>query len=479
MILLVLFVALILLSTLATVTLSQRRYFSAYDRLISVGARINALQEWISSGSRSLENLVRSQDSRYIKDMVESISLALTELRAVGDAMRSGEDTALYFQVLEGMLSYALRDAPDALTRIEDSEIRFAQMQYYRMWSLQATQVAQELTGAWQRHTVRAHAALREEAVRLLRLLGTLVLVSVSIVVTVAFLGAKRIYRPLVSIAGFAEALANHEWDTPELSSSRDPELDRVIRSLNRMRVELVSYLETMRIRGEEAERDQLWARTQLLALQAQLNPHFLFNALETVRRTIGGGYSVEAQKMLESVSRILRYALDTPGSLVPVSKEIGIVHDYVAVQKARFGETIKITVASRIEEDYLVPPFSVQALVENAVDHGLKAKPGSKEVIVELTQSDGMVCIVVRDDGVGMSAERLENLRTQLANDTNLQRNQIGLANLYLRLKRLFGSEFSFSIQSKLGAGTEVSIRMRAIFSGEHYGTNRTDRRG
>jgi sensor histidine kinase YesM len=462
--LLVLFVAAILLSMLVTMAVRQRRYFSAYDRLISVGARINSVQEELSAASQSLENLVRSQDPSFVDEMIGSLSDSLAALRTVENAMRSGEETALYYRVLDGMVSYALEDAPDALTVEEEPEARFAEVQYYRMWSLQATQIAQELTTAWQRHTVRVHSELRDQATRLLQLLGVLVLLSVLIVVVVALLGAKRIYRPLVSIAGFAESLANHQWDTPELSSSRDPELGRVIRSLNRMRIEIVSHLETMRIRGEAAEREQLWARTQLLALQAQLKPHFLFNALETVRRTISSGDASTAREMLESLSRILRYVLETPGSLVPFSQEMGIVRDYVAVQKARFGERILVNVSNTIEDDYLVPPFSVQVLVENAIDHGLKEQQGTKKVEIDIGKTDEMISITVRDNGAGMSTERLETLRAQLASDTDLQTSRIGLANLYLRLKRLFGPEFSFGIDSKAGQGTEVTIRMRAM---------------
>ncbi|HZK52478.1 MAG TPA: histidine kinase, partial [Actinomycetota bacterium] len=205
-----------------------------------------------------------------------------------------------------------------------------------------------------------------------------------------------------------------------------------------------------------QAHREAQIAETAKLdALRAQINPHFLFNTLNTISMKARTDPE-EARRLLVRLSDFLRYAMKYSGHAAPFSEEYFFVRTYLFLEKARFGDRLKV----RYDVDpqclsLPVPVLTIQPLVENAVKHGIaqQADGGLVELRARLEPIGGVLRIKVIDNGSGIDPERLSSLMTMNGGEIS------ALANIYERLTRLYGGRASFDISSTPGKGTSVSL--------------------
>ena len=205
-----------------------------------------------------------------------------------------------------------------------------------------------------------------------------------------------------------------------------------------------------------QAHREAQIAETAKLdALRAQINPHFLFNTLNTISMKARTDPE-EARRLLVRLSDFLRYAMKYTGHAAPFGEEYFFVRTYLFLEKARFGDRLKV----RYDVDpqclsFPIPVLTIQPLVENAVKHGIaqQADGGLVELRVRLEPIGGVLRIKVIDNGLGIEPERLSSLMTMNGGEIS------ALANIYERLTRLYGGRASFDISSTPGKGTSVSL--------------------
>ncbi|MGB9814003.1 MAG: LytS/YhcK type 5TM receptor domain-containing protein [Thermovenabulum sp.] len=197
----------------------------------------------------------------------------------------------------------------------------------------------------------------------------------------------------------------------------------------------------------------KLLAKAELRALQSQINPHFLFNALNTII-SICRRDPEQARILLIHLGEFFRKSLSANKELVPLEQEIEHVKAYLAIEQARFSERLKVVFEIEPGTNIMVPPLILQPLVENAVKHGLLPKKDGGRVVVKAKNVKGGVEITVADDGVGMDEEMVENILSQ-----KIARENIGLYNVNKRLESLYGHESRLKISSKPMLGTVVKF--------------------
>ena len=204
-------------------------------------------------------------------------------------------------------------------------------------------------------------------------------------------------------------------------------------------------------------EQARLLEKAELKALQAQINPHFLFNAISTISsycRT----KPEQARNLLIHLGDYFRKNLNVIKDYVSLHDEIEHIKSYVAVEQARFGD--RITIQYDITHmKCKIPPLTVQPLVENAIKHGLLAKPGGGVIRISASCNKNEVKVIVEDNGVGMSEEKCKNL---FKNES--MKNGIALININNRLKNAYGEAYGLEIKSALGEGTKVYLRIPLI---------------
>ena len=216
------------------------------------------------------------------------------------------------------------------------------------------------------------------------------------------------------------------------------------LEDMRRLGAAIVEQVE--RFRAEELKR--LVSQAELRALQAQINPHFLFNALNTLYGTIDRR-SPQARRMVLNLAEIFRYFLQGDRTVIPLSEELRIVEAYLEIEALRLGDRLQSEViVSESAHATLIPILSMQPLVENAVKHGIAAKPGYGRLCVRAEKVPAGLRITVQDTGVG-----LERSRAQSQTGTGL-----GLENVRRRLELCYGSAAALEIQSS-GSGTTVTF--------------------
>ncbi len=199
-----------------------------------------------------------------------------------------------------------------------------------------------------------------------------------------------------------------------------------------------------------EARWQHLLTESQLKALRAQVNPHFLFNTLNTIADLISSEPE-KAEAMTERLATVFRYVLArTEGNLIAVSEEFEFLRTYLEIEQARFGDRLRVemTVDPRIAA-MLIPPLILQPLVENAIKHGLASKLTGGTLRICATDEGERLRLTVEDDGEGWRGQRLHS---------HIQ-GGVGLKNVTERLQTLYGARASLVVQSAAGEGTQITV--------------------
>ncbi len=207
-----------------------------------------------------------------------------------------------------------------------------------------------------------------------------------------------------------------------------------------------------LEIRARRA--DELAATAQLEALRAQINPHFLFNSLNSIAQLISTD-PVRAEECVERLSEIFRYLLSSADrAFVTLADELDITDGYLDIERARFGDQLDVEVdVEPRARGWIVPTLIVQPLVENAVRHGLSRKIGGGRISIRARVENRELVVDIADTGVGMATNGTPDAAS----------NGVGLRNVRERLTHLYGASYRPSISSRAGEGTHVRLRVPA----------------
>lgn len=207
----------------------------------------------------------------------------------------------------------------------------------------------------------------------------------------------------------------------------------------------------------------ELAAKAELKALRAQINPHFLFNALNTIV-SLCRTNPEEARGLIIELSDFFRRSLKTSRDFVTLKEELDHVDSYLTLEKARFGP--RLTIVKNVDDEVLnslIPTFTIQPLVENAVKHGLLAKEEGGTVCITARRSGGNIAIAIADDGAGIPRAILKQvLVSGFGKGAG-----VGLSNVNERLKNIYGPKHSLDIDSEEGQGTTVRLIIPAAVRG------------
>lgn len=215
----------------------------------------------------------------------------------------------------------------------------------------------------------------------------------------------------------------------------------------------------------ELEEQKKLAASMELKALQSQINPHFLFNIINTMASLVRTDPN-KARVMLREFAVFYRQTLENSSDLIPLSREVEQTVRYLSLEQARFGED-RLAVEVNVDDDLmplLVPAFMVQPLVENAVKHAMPAE-GKLTIGIGAERVGDDVMLHVCDDGIGMKPEALRNILTPRS-ETGLG---IAVKNINDRLRGYYGEQARMDVKSKLGEGTQVTLLLSGAASSGH----------
>lgn len=205
----------------------------------------------------------------------------------------------------------------------------------------------------------------------------------------------------------------------------------------------------------------ELLKEARFLALQSQINPHFLFNTLNTISRVITFSRTEEAIKLIGALANILRYNMGSSKLYVTLKDELDLIKQYVFIQQYRFGDRLQVDIDCIALDISVVtiPRFTLQPIIENAVIHGIEPKIAGGRLRIKAYLAKDKAIIKIIDNGVGMPKEKIERIMSMKNKEKTGHTNAIGLSNVMNRLAIFCEKKRCFAIKSKPGLGTVVSI--------------------
>ena len=352
-------------------------------------------------------------------------------------------------------------------------------------WSIRME--GEELLG---KNTIRGHSAETFENVRqtgfnltlhagvpkwvVYRSLGITVALllglSALIIAAAAVIGsiiARRYVRPLGTVAEKIQQVGHGDFDT-KLGDYQAEELHQISMTFN----DMTSYIN--QLINQVYETQLLSQQAQIKYLQAQMDPHFLFNVLSMIELKAATNGDTEVQQKISMLSKLLQGKIFRKNEIeIPLSEEMEIVEFYLNLQNSRFGDKITYSVnydACALSPDrLLVPRLSIEPIVENAVAHGLEPKAGNGHIDVSVITGEDLQ-VVITDDGVGFDTETLGEQKE------GAEHTGVGLANTDKMIKSHYGEEFGLRIESQVNVGTTVTACMPLIERSSYEAEEETD---
>lgn len=230
----------------------------------------------------------------------------------------------------------------------------------------------------------------------------------------------------------------------------------------------------------EEMQMDAVKSQMEYLMLQSQINPHFLYNTLDSIRSEALKNKQVVIAEMIERLSKFFRYCISSRGDFVRLSEELNHINDYFYIQKFRFEDRIELY--TRIEDNdllnYYIPKMTLQPIVENSISHGLEKKLEPGVIHLNIKSSEKKLYITLSDNGVGMSKKQLYELNEKINTfslaevQKGTRKSGIALTNVNARIHLCYGNDYGLRIRSVEGEGTQIEITVPLVddFNLVHY---------
>jgi len=296
-----------------------------------------------------------------------------------------------------------------------------------------------------------------EEKMRnLTRLMWIMIFVDIAIAVIVSFIISVRVFMPIKGIIALLEDPENYFQRKNRIQQEGFNEFKYI--AMNIMK----SFDENKHMEEELTRRMDMLKQAQTAALQAQINPHFLYNTLQTINWLAMGLTKGEndATNVIEALSDILRVSMETESHLIPIEDEILHAQRYVEIQQIRYKN--KFEVIWDVEEDImdkLIAKITLQPIIENAIYHGIKPKKGKGYIVIQGFAEGDNIIFSILDDGIGMSEDKISALNEELVNCYIKGDQHIGIRNVNQRIKLIFGEEYGVRLIGRREGGLEVKI--------------------
>ena len=276
-----------------------------------------------------------------------------------------------------------------------------------------------------------------------------------------AFLLHRMITPPITALQNRITKISSGDFSfDPAIEWNN--ELGDIGRGINSMSASVTALMDH-RLEDEKQKQD-----LEYRMLQNQINPHFIYNTLNSIKWMATIQHAPGIAEMVTALSRLLKSVSKSNERLVPLYEEFALLNDFFTIQQYRYGGTITLDVSyiedEKLNHSCLIPRFTLQPLVENAIFHGIEPKGSAGEVTlrVERDTANGDVLIRLTDDGIGMTAEQAAKaLQEPGPEEAAAKYRHVGMWNVHKRLQYSFGEAYGLSIESEPGVGTTVMVRL------------------
>lgn len=301
-------------------------------------------------------------------------------------------------------------------------------------------------------YLVQVEKSLTHRVKLLISGMAVLLIATLGILMRRSFRLTDGIIQPVNIMLDKVKKVGRGKFDMIPIEAEIE-EIEELDEGINKMARKISALLENVR---QEKEMQHL---TELQLIQAQVNPHFLYNTLDTIVWLIEGGMTDDAVEMISSLSIFFRTSLSKGNDIIPLSEEERHTLSYLEIQQYRYRDILEFEIDIPKELSGIpVPKLSIQPLAENALYHGIKNRRGKGKILIEGREEEDALVLTVSDNGQGMTPERLHEVQEAIRTG---ERAGFGLAAVAERIALYYGPGYGMKIFSEEGKGTTVEIRL------------------
>ena len=304
----------------------------------------------------------------------------------------------------------------------------------------------------------KVNGALNQQMSRFIGVSSVLLVILILLAAVATYRIASRILRPVRELYNATEKVASGDFSVRASTDSGD-EIAVLAKGFNDMAGNMQALINKIK------EDQQKMRQTDLQLLQAQINPHFLYNTLDTIIWLIEGNKMDEAVDMVVTLSDFFRMALSKGKELITLGEERQHICSYLEIQEVRYHDILEYDIQIDPSlNNYQILKLTLQPLVENALYHGLKYKRAKGYIHINARKDGDVLRLGVQDNGAGMDEEELRQLQKEIERPCQETEKGFGLANVNERIRMYFGMEYGMKIKSQKDKGTFVEITIPAI---------------
>ena len=273
---------------------------------------------------------------------------------------------------------------------------------------------------------------------------------------------SRAISRPIQKLRDSMVKVQEGDFSATVMEVPEQNEIGSLTQSFNVMIRRIEELMEQNRMEQEQKR------KSEMKALQSQINPHFLYNTLDSIIWMAEGKKNEEVVLMTSSLAKFLRQSISNEDQQVSIGQEVEYARSYLTIQKMRYKNKLEyeIYLEASIKSCQIVK-LVLQPIIENAIYHGIKYKEGMGMVTVRGYEKDGCVVLEVADNGVGMDEETLKHIFER--HKVNYRSNGVGVYNVQKRLKLYYGNDYGITYESEKGMGTKAVITIPKVQEGSH----------
>lgn len=397
------------------------------------------LDEMLDSANRIVDDLEALTESSTNKNQLKSVKKYLTNLRNYKERI---EENLLAGNKYEDNIEIWENDVQIVTSLLQDSVFQFL---YYEIRDLQTTR-----------------AEYQEFSMGMLRISMMVFAAIVVLIILLSYFIPVSITRPIRELSDVTNQVAKGNLQVRSKVTS-GVEMGMLSDSFNTMIDKINDLL-------EQVTSEQIRLRkAEFQLLQAQINPHFLYNTLDAIIWLAEAGDQKKVVAMVGSLSEFFRTSLSRGEDIVPIGQELQHVRSYLEIQQTRYQDILQyeIDVPQELHKN-LIPKITIQPLVENALYHGIKNQRRSGRIRISGKIEENQVVIQVEDSGIGMSRERLAQVRSGIYNKSSSKDEIYGLYNVNERIRLNFGEEYGMYLESTYMEGTVVKLVLPCMERGD-----------
>jgi HAMP domain-containing protein len=438
---------------------TQNQYNEILQRYLSLNEVTNASQQLITD----LNNYMLKPTPENL-DLLEHSEEGLIEAKLDVDTLRNPENNFTLSNYIN--LIDSLQETTDRFLLYyseKDTEASTKEFTEAMNISNYISEMTLTLLDTELKTHDKFYRSIIERSGEVIKLGMWLLLLITFVLILITYWFSLGITRPVLKLTQAANELSNGKFDV-EIKVETNDEIAFLARTFDRMRNNINNLISEIKnkaqLERELQENKILLQESQFRSLQSQINPHFLFNTLNTLSKKAYLEGSEETSDLLVSVAGLLRYNLKQIDRSVTLYEEVAVLKQYMDIQKARFTERLKLYLD--VDEDCLsvrIPALTLQPIIENAVIHAIEPREEGGIIWFRVKDGEDMITIEIEDDGKGMDKKKIQQILEENTMEMEGHSTGIGFSNVVKRLRLFYGYDHVIDIFSDKGNGTKVVL--------------------